>query len=293
MIRPRNEHTIAHPCSVSGRGYWSGRQTTVRISPASVGTGVRMIRTDLPDCPELTVSVDVRRDHELRTVLISGAARIAMVEHLMAALCAMEIDNCLVELDAEELPGLDGSAAPYVQALREAGLVIQAAPRNRLIVDRTLRVGTAAHWIEVSPSPDGRSHYEYRLDYGDACPIRPQTFSIALAPDSFCREVAPARTFVTAEQVAQLRASGVAAHVTTADLLVFDDAGPVDNALRFSDECARHKTLDMVGDLALVGMDLVGRFVSYRGGHNLNAQMAARLRRLAQAGPEYECRRAA
>jgi UDP-3-O-acyl N-acetylglucosamine deacetylase len=226
-------------------------------------------------------------------VLVIGTARIAMVEHLMAALCALEIDNCIVEIDAEEMPGLDGSAADYVRALREAGLVIQAAPRNRLIVDRTLRVGTASHWIEVAPSPDGRSHYEYRLDYGDDCPIRPQSYALALTPDRFCREVAPARTFVTAQQAAELRASGVAAHVTTADLLVFGHDGPVDNELRFENECARHKALDLIGDLALVGMDLVGRFVSYRGGHNLNAQMAVCLRRLAQAGPEYECRRVA
>ncbi|QDS93314.1 UDP-3-O-[3-hydroxymyristoyl] N-acetylglucosamine deacetylase [Roseimaritima multifibrata] len=292
-MRQRNEHTIAHDCQVQGLGYWSGIPVCVRMLPASLGTGIRMVRTDLEGAPILEANVLTRQNQELRTTLSEGTACFQMVEHLMAALYALEIDNCIIEIDAEELPGLDGSAAAYVDALRSAGLVIQAAARPQLVVDRTVRVGNAASWIEVSPSPDNNAHYEYQLDYGPECPIRPQTYRTTLRVDSFCREVAPARTFVTADQAEQLREAGVAKHVTNKDLLVFDDDGPVDNLLRFKDECARHKLLDMVGDLALVGCDVIGTFVSHRGGHSLNAKLASKLLKLAETSLEIGNSRAA
>ncbi|WP_153555701.1 UDP-3-O-acyl-N-acetylglucosamine deacetylase [Roseimaritima sediminicola] len=292
-MRQRNEHTIAHHCQVEGRGYWTGQAVRVRMLPASIGTGIRMVRTDLPSKPLLHVGVDVRQEQDLRTTLASGQARFAMVEHLLAALYAMEIDNCIVEIDAEELPGLDGSSAAYVDALRSAGLVIQAAPRKQLVIDRTIRFGTAANWLEVSPSPDGRAHFEYRLDYGPDSPIKPQSHRTRLNADSFGREIASARTFVTAEQAQQLRDAGVAGHVSDQDLLVFDQTGPVNNLLRYRNECARHKLLDMVGDLALAGCDLVGTFVSYRGGHALNASVAAKLLGVSQQRHPEADRRAA
>lgn len=292
-MRQRNEHTIAHYCQVKGRGYWSGQHVCVRLLPASIGTGIRMVRTDLAEKPVLKVGVDVRQDQQLRTTLACGNARFAMVEHLLAALYALEIDNCIVEVNAEELPGLDGSAAAYVDALRSAGLVIQAAPRAQLIVDRTIRIGTAANWLEVSPSPDGYAHFEYQLDYGPGSPITPQTYRTRMNAETFCRDIASARTFVTAEQVAELREAGVAGHVTGKDLLVFDQQGPVGNLLRYENECARHKLLDLVGDLALVGCDLVGRFVSHRGGHSLNATVAQKLLTVANDAIESNVRRAA
>ncbi len=293
MIRARNEHTLAQACEVSGRGYWSGQPTTVRILPASLGTGIRLVRTDLAEQPELAAVLDVRHDHELRTVLAAGAARFAMIEHLMAALYALEIDNCVVEIDAEEFPGLDGSANAYVNALRASGLVIQAAPRRQLIIDQTVRVGTAASWIECSPSLDGRAHFGYQLDYGAGSPIETQTYQSVLTPDTFCREIAPARTFVTSQQATALRAAGVAGHVRNQDLLVFGEEGPIENRLRYPDECARHKTLDLIGDLALTGLELIGRIVSHRGGHNLNAKMAQRLKRMSLRDTTFERRRAA
>ncbi|QEG41550.1 UDP-3-O-acyl-N-acetylglucosamine deacetylase [Roseimaritima ulvae] len=292
-MRQRNEHTIAHHCQVEGRGYWSGQHVCVRLFPASIGTGIRMVRTDLAEKPLLKVGVGARQDQQLRTTLACGTARFAMVEHLLAALYALEIDNCIVEVNAEELPGLDGSAAAYVDALRSAGLVIQAAPKSQLIVDRTIRIGTAASWLEVSPSPDGYAHFEYQLDYGPDSPIKPQSHRARMSAETFCHDIASARTFVTAEQVAELSKAGVAGHVTGKDLLVFDEQGPVGNLLRYKNECARHKLLDLVGDLALVGCDLVGRFVSHRGGHSLNATVAKKLLAVANTAIESNTRRAA
>jgi UDP-3-O-acyl N-acetylglucosamine deacetylase len=284
VIRPRNEHTIAAPCEVRGRGYWGGREVHVSFSPAPPGSGIRFVRSDLPGRPGCDVSAAAVIPGALRTGLCQGAASFAMIEHVMAALYGLQVDNCVVEVDGEELPGLDGSSGPFVDALRSVGMVLQGAARQRLIIDRTIRVEENGGFIEASPTPDGHPVFEYHLDYGDASPIKRQCYRGALSPHTFAREVALARTFVTAEQVVALRAQGVGGHVTHRDLLVFDRDGLVDNELRFLNECARHKTLDLIGDLAVTGFDLIGHFESHRGGHRLNGLMASRLMELAGCG---------
>ncbi len=281
MRSSRNEHTIAVPCEVRGRGYWSGQDVRVTINPAPLGTGIRLVRTDLPSRPECLASVEHREDASLRTNLVCGDAKFQMVEHLIAALAALEIDNCRVELDAEELPALDGSSLGYVKPLVRAGLIVQAKTRRRLVIHDRYRIGTLDGWVEAKPSLDGESYFEYQLSFDDETPIRPQAFGIELTPDRFLREIASARTFVTASQAEQIRAAGHASHVTNQDLLVIGDTGPVDNQYRYNNECARHKTLDLIGDLALAGVELIGRFTSYRGGHRLNGQVAKQLAQLA------------
>lgn len=281
MNPSRNEHTIAVSCEVSGRGYWTGRSVRVAIHPAPMGTGIRLVRSDLQTHPECIASVENREDANLRTNLVCGQAKFQMVEHLLAALAALEIDNCRVEIDAEELPGLDGSSLGFVQRLRQSGLIVQARSRQQLVIRDRYRIGTPSGWLEATPSQTGESYFEYQLSFDDDTPIKPQAFGIELTPDRFVREVAPARTFVTAAQAEQIKASGLALHVTNQDLLVIGTDGPIDNHYKFKNECARHKTLDLIGDLALVGAELVGRFISFRGGHNLNGQMAKQLSRLA------------
>lgn len=282
MDRSRNEHTIAATCEIRGRGYWSGQEVRVIVHPAPLGTGIQLLRSDLPSRPQCSASVDHRSDANLRTNLVCGEAKFQMVEHLMAALAALEIDNCVCEIDAEELPALDGSSLAFVQQLAEAGLVVQAAARRQLVIRDRYRIGTLDGWVEATPSRNGESYFEYQLSFDDETPIAPQAFGIELTPDRFIREVAPARTFVTAAQAEQIRASGVAGHVTNQDLLVISESGPVDNEYRFANECARHKTLDLIGDLALSGVELIGRFTSFRGGHNLNGQVAKQLAELAK-----------
>ncbi len=277
----RNQHTIASPCSVSGRGYWSGNDVHVTILPAAVNVGVQLVRTDLPDHPVCAATTDCTGAVSFRTNLANGPATFSMVEHLLAALAGLEIDNCFVEIDAEELPGLDGSSLAFVDALQSAGLVIQAAPRSRLVITETLRLRHHDAWVEVLPATAGESYFEYQLNYGDDSPIPAGDFGIDLTPHRFIHQVAPARTFVTTEQAAALQVGGVAAHVTPNDLIVFGDQGPVGTKLRFRDECSRHKTLDLIGDLSLAGCDIVGRVISHRGGHVLNGMLAGRLRELA------------
>ena len=281
VIQSRNEHTIATSCDIQGRGYWSGQLVTLAIHPAPMGTGIRLVRIDLPNRDVCPAKIDNRVDANLRTNLACGEAKFQMVEHLLAALCGLEIDNCLVEVDAEELPAMDGSSKGYVDRLQNAGLIVQACQRRRLVIRDRYRVGSPQAWIEVSPAKSGESYYEYQLSFDDDTPIAPQAFGIELTPDRFVRQVAPARTFVSESQANEIRAAGLATHVTNQDLLVIGSAGPIDNQYRFQNECARHKVLDLIGDLALSGLELVGRFTSFRGGHQLNGKLAAQLMQIA------------
>ncbi|KAA5543169.1 UDP-3-O-[3-hydroxymyristoyl] N-acetylglucosamine deacetylase [Roseiconus nitratireducens] len=281
MIISRNQHTLASDCEVVGTGYWSSRQTRVVMRPAEKNSGVRLVRSDLPGRPSCVAHVRHRTDAKMRTNLADGEARFQMVEHLMAALYAMEIDNCIVEVDGEELPGLDGSSFAYVQAISGAGLVIQAAERPRLVIEQLITLHDGAAWLTASPATSGVSQYGYQLVFDHACAIPNQSYAFACTPHRFVRDVSEARTFVTEDQAEMLRSQGVAQHVSYRDLLVFGDAGPIDNQLRYPNECARHKALDLVGDLALAGVELVGKFVSHRGGHRLNGKMAEALYQLA------------
>lgn len=281
MNLSRNQHSIATDCEVTGRGYWTAKPVRVVMRPAPVGTGIQLIRSDLPGRPSCPAHVSRRDDTQLRTIVSQGDAKFEMIEHVMAALYALEIDNCIVEIDGCEFPGLDGSSQPYIEALSAAGLVIQAAERPRLVIEQVITLREGLSWITASPTPTGISHFGYQLVFDEAGPIANQSYGFSCTPIRFCRDVAPARTFVTEQQAEALRARGVAQHVSCQDLLVFGDDGPIDNEVRFRNECARHKALDLVGDLALVGVELVGKFISYRGGHSLNGRMAKALHDLA------------
>lgn len=288
MIRSRHEQTLARPCEISGRGYWSGDTVHLRCLPAAAGSGIRFVRIDLPEQPVCPATCRFTDAVSMRTNLVNGDAKLEMVEHLMAALYALQIDNCQIEIDGYELPGLDGSAAPYVAALQAAGVTPQLPQRTCYVIEQSLRIGDDQSWIEVSPVDDGQAVFAYHLDYGPDSAIPPQRYQARLSPAVFMNEISAARTFVTADQVARLKTAGVGQHVSNEDLLVFAaDGSLVGNELRFVNECARHKTLDLIGDLALVGVELIGRFESYRGGHRLNGQLARQLADLLAAAATH------
>jgi UDP-3-O-acyl N-acetylglucosamine deacetylase len=201
-----------------------------------------------------------------------------MVEHVVAALAGLQIDNCFIWASASEMPGVDGSSMPFVNALLRAGVVPQENMRPALTIESTIRVVDSDAWIEVRPPKTaGTMSISYQLDYGSDGPIAPKQISIDICPTSFQTELAAARTFVLQSEAHQMQASGLGLRVTTADLLVFDENGPINNSLRFEDECVRHKTLDMIGDLALTGIDLYGEFEAYRTGHRLNAELVRQI----------------
>ncbi len=277
MYPKRNQRTIAGLAAVEGFGYWDGQDVRVEFRPAEVNAGIVFVRRDLDGCPRIPALFRHRVEQPRRISLRKGSASVEMIEHVMAALAGLRIDNCEVWVDGHEMPGCDGSSKPFVEALDGAGVLEQEAPKARRIVEEVIRLGTADSWFEARPPQCGQTVLEYRLDYGPGSPIPPQTFTTSPTPESFRRELAPCRTFMLKSEADQLLAHGLGKRVRYRDLLVFDDQGPIDNRLRFDDECARHKLLDMVGDLSLAGCELVGRFCAYRSGHRLNAEMVRTL----------------
>ena len=268
----RNQRTIGSAAQIQGFGYWSGKDVQVELRPAPVDTGVVFVRRDLS--PEVRIPVNVAHRVEVprRTVLSHGGGNVEMVEHILAALAGLRIDNCEIWVDGAEMPGLDGSCQAIVEAIQKAGAVEQPAYRAQLIVEDTTRVGDEQSWVEAHPSKIDGFSLKVRIDYGRG-PIGRQSVHFVVTPGSFIRELAPARTFLTKQEAEWLQKQGLGQRASTSDLLVFDEAGPMENSLRYEDECARHKALDLVGDLALSGCDLVGHFVAYCSGHRLNAEL--------------------
>jgi UDP-3-O-acyl N-acetylglucosamine deacetylase len=246
---------------------------TVALRPAPPGSGIVFLRTDAEPPRRIPATVRQRIEVPRRTTLAGDGTQVEMVEHLLAALFGLGIDNCEVAASAGEMPGLDGSCLPVVEAIAAAGTVEQNVPRQRLIVTEITRVGDEQCWVEARPARTNTLTIEYKLDYGPNSPIGRQAIELAVTPTAFVSELAPARTFILEDEAAWLKSRGLGARVTHQDLLVFGPDGPLDNALRFENECVRHKALDLVGDLALAGCDLVGRIIAYRSGHRLNAEL--------------------
>lgn len=273
MYALRQQRTLARPAVVSGFGYWSGRDVRVEFRPAPADSGVIFVRQDQERSVKIKAVVSNRVETPRRTTLRSGGASVEMVEHIMAALGGLHIDNCEIWVDAAEMPGCDGSSLPFVEALSEATCVTQNALRPALVVREVTRLGNDESWVEARPTAGAGLSLKFHLDYGPGNAIGRQTLTLPVTPDSFRRELAPSRTFMLKSEAEWLLAQGLGTRATSKDLLVFDNDGPIDNELRFRDECVRHKALDLVGDLNLAGCDLVGHFVAYRSGHRLNAEL--------------------
>ena len=275
------QQTLARPALIAGQGLFHGIDVKVRLRPADPGTGIVFRRVDLKDRPEVVAHVDNVRSAARRTVLASrSGAIVETVEHLMAALAGLQVDNCLVEIDSLEVPAVDGSSMPFCEAILAAGLSQQSTARSQIPVEESHGVNDRAgeQWIEVIPAYDGNATVDYRLDYGPEAVIASQSFSVELTPEAFLRDIAAARTFVLQDEVAALQQMGFGRHLTGRDLVVFDaDGSVIDNKLRWQDEPVRHKILDCIGDLALSGRVFVGRVVARRSGHKLNHVMAKTL----------------
>ena len=282
MLRAtRPERTIASTTEVRGFGFFLGADVTLRFNPADAGTGVVFVRTDLPDRPAVPARTEMVLPAQRRTTIRRGSASVEMIEHVMAALAGMRIDNCIVQVDASECPGCDGSSRAFVEALDRAGAVEQDRMRQTLVIERGVSVREGDAIMAAHPGAPGTLTLSYHLEYGQGSSIAAQSFCIGLSPESFRDELAASRTFVLESEANSLRARGIGIRATAADLLIFGREGVIDNVLRYTDECARHKTLDMVGDLALLGFDLQGFIVAHRSGHQTNHALARRLLRQA------------
>ncbi len=274
----RRERTLAQPATVRGIGFLTGADVQVTFLPAGPGQGVRFVRTDLPGHPSVPARLEHVIPRQRRTTLQQGNAIVEMVEHVMAALAGLRIDNCTVAIDAPEAPGLDGSSLAYVQALDASGVVEQSRDRDVLVIDRPIAIQAGKATVSAYPGEPDRLVMAYSLDYGPNASIVPQSRFLEITPEIFRDELAPCRTFLLEAEAHALRAQGIGARTTEQDLLIFGPNGPIGgNTLRFPDECARHKLLDMVGDLALIGKDLNGHVVAHRSGHVHNADLGRAL----------------
>ena len=273
MEARRKQRTLSATAVIEGIGYWSGRDVRVEFRPAGPRQGIVFVRSDLPGCPRIPAAVANRIEMPRRTVLRCGGASVEMVEHIMAALAGMHVDNCEVWVDQPEMPGCDGSAQAFVEAIQQAGIVEQDAPRELFVVRQSLRLGNEECWIEARPAAGGKTVIHYELDYGSGNPIGRQSLEVTLSPRYFHFEPGLQPHVHAAARGRRHAGAGLGQRTTFNDLLVFDADGPIGNTLRFPDECVRHKILDMVGDFALAGCDLAGRFAAYRSGHRLNAEL--------------------
>jgi UDP-3-O-acyl N-acetylglucosamine deacetylase len=275
--RLASQRTIHRPAVVRGFGYLSGQDVAVEFRPAAADRGLYFVRSDLPGSPVVPARLEHRVDAQRRTVLSRGGVRVEMVEHVLAALAGLGVDNCEIRTSAPELPCVDGSALPFVEALDEAGLVDLGFPSTPLVVTSRVRIGDEAAWIEARPAITGSLSVEYHLDYGPKSPIGRQSIAVEVNEDIFRTELAPCRTFLLKCEADAMLATGVGKRVTPDNLLVFGDEGPLEGALRFEDEAARHKAVDLLGDLALLGRRIVGHVVACKSGHRHNAALARTL----------------
>jgi UDP-3-O-acyl N-acetylglucosamine deacetylase len=272
----RPQRTLRTAATVHGRGYWSGRENRVELHPAAVGSGIVFVRGDLAPPAAVPALVGAVVEARNRTQIVCGPASVHLIEHVMSALAGLGVDNCTVVVTAEELPGMDGSSRDFVAAIDRAGIVEQDATVDPITVGETIRVGDAACWIEAGPPRFHGLSIDYLLDYGPG-PIGRQRLDLDITPDAYRDELSSARTFISTDDAARLRAAGLGSTVSPGDLVVFSAEGPIGTELRWADECVRHKVLDAVGDLALAGRPLHAHVRAFRSGHALNAGLVREL----------------
>ena len=268
------QRTIRRTITCKGIGLHSGQKVSVSLKPAAAGTGIKFVRTDLGiDIPATLAHLGPTQ--VLQTTLVNGAASVDTVEHLLSALFGLGIDNVIIELNQSEVPIMDGSAAPWVYLIQEAGVKEQAAARQVLRVLRAVTVERGEKSISIYPSDTFRISYAIQFDHAM---LRSQKKSLDVTEASFVDEIAPARTFGFLKEVEMLRQRGLALGGSLDNAVVLGETGVL-NPLRFEDEFVRHKMLDVIGDLALVGHPIAGHVSVQRGGHALHAELAAELMR--------------
>lgn len=282
------QKTIRDPVKLAGKGLFGGQDAAVTFHPAPEETGAVFVRTDVASAVRIAAIAPNIAERSRRTSIKKGEVSIETVEHCLAAIHALEIDNIIVEVEGPELPAPDCSSAQYVSVLKQAGLVEQTNPRKEFVIRRPLCVTAGDATIYALPHSDGELSITYDLDYSSHAGIGRQIYSYQLTPDSFETGMAPARSFLLEVEAQQFRARGIGTHIGPRDILVIDSDGPIENSYRWPNECVRHKIVDLIGDLALVGRPVIGRLVAYKSGHALNQQLVRKLYDAAQQQDRIE-----
>lgn len=269
----RNQSTIKNPVTLKGIGLHSGDEITLSLQPADADSGVVFVRTDLSGAPQIPLVRDSVTKKKRQTAIAAGPVEVQTVEHLSAGLYALGIDNIRVEVDGSEIPGMDGSGLPFVDALREAGRVEQKAPRKRFFLDKIIAVKSGDASIVAYPVEEPGLRISYTLHHPELNGYGSQCVTFDLSEERFVSDIAPARTFCLESEADALKSAGFGQGANTRNTLVLGADGPIDNTFRFPDELARHKVLDLIGDLSLLGADLDAHIVANRTGHTANRQL--------------------
>jgi len=270
--------TLKKAVGCTGIGLHSGKTVRLNLKPAPSGHGIRFRRIDFGVEIPATLHYLARLDHS--TTLSRDGVSIDTIEHLLSALLALGVDDVLVEVDGPEVPVLDGSAAPFVILIHEAGLRPLATPRRYLKVLSPVEVVRGGKSARLLPLDHLRVSYSIGFDHPL---LRHQAASFRITPETFAEEIAPARTFGFLREVEMLRRSGLALGGSLDNAVVIGETGVLNNKLRFEDEFVRHKILDGIGDLALLGHPIVGHFVASKAGHALHAALALKLQETPEA----------
>ncbi len=276
------QKTIKSEASVSGKGLFGGKETRALFRSAPPGAGVVFVRTDVSEPVRIGAVITNVAERGRRTALKKGTLSIETIEHCLAAASALEIDNLTVEVDGPEMPAADGSSAEYFKILKRTGLVEQPEKRKELVINEPVSITSGDSSIYALPYADDGLNITYDLDYSGHTGIGRQIFSCRVTPDGFEKYLAPARTFLFEAEAKQFQARGIGTHLSPRDVLVISSDGPIKNSFRFPNECARHKIVDLIGDLALVGRAIKGRVVAYKSGHSLNQQLVRKLYEVAE-----------
>jgi UDP-3-O-[3-hydroxymyristoyl] N-acetylglucosamine deacetylase len=266
------QRSLRRQISCNGIGLHSGNKVNLTLKPAPADFGIRFRRTDLGD-HEVPATVQNLNGIQLATGLQRNEVSVETVEHLLAALVSVGIDNVIVELNSPEVPIMDGSAAPFLYLIQEAGVKRLQAPRKYLKIVRPISISRGDKRIALYPSDSFKVTYSISYDHPL---LRHQHRTLTITEESFAEDIAPARTFTFLKDVEMLRQNGLALGGSLENAIVLGETGVL-NALRFDDEFVRHKILDAVGDLALVGYPVIGHLVAHRAGHALHTEFATKI----------------
>jgi UDP-3-O-acyl N-acetylglucosamine deacetylase len=272
---PRQK-TIKDAVEIEGTGLQTGNRVRLVLKGSPEDSGISFVRVDLPDRPVLNIrSVDLGASDsiERRTMLGFGPLQIQTTEHLLAALAGLSIDNIVIEIDNIELPGLDGSAKGFADAVKKARILEQTAARNILKVSAPVWCSDKDALLAVFP--DNELRISYTLSYPG---IGTQFFSCVVNEEGFEKNIAPARTFCLEAEALELLKRGLGKGANYENTLVMGADGPIKNTLRFPDEPVRHKALDLIGDMCLAGAPVIGHFIAIKSGHRLNMELVKKLK---------------
>src|SRR5258706_2520148 len=267
------QRTLRNSIRASGVGLHTGQKVLMTVRPGAADSGIVFCRTDLPAPARVRARAENVGETTLGTTLIDGIARISTVEHLLSAFAGLGIDNALVEVNAPEVPIMDGSAGPFVFLLQSAGVEEQSTPKRFVRIKRSVRVSDGDKWAQFDPFEGFKVNFEIEFDH----PVfkrRLQRATMDFSTTSFLKEISRARTFGFMRDLETLRSHNLALGGTLDNAIVLDDTGVMnEDGLRYEDEFVKHKILDAIGDLYLLGHSLIGEFSGHKSGHGLNNRL--------------------